>query len=250
MPTLSPQVTPYYGGGQVLDPANVIKTSGAPSSANIYNKLGTIAVDNAAATAYMLVSKSGGVATWIDLGGGAGSFTTLTVTGLSTLGALTQVGTANINVTGTAVTTIGNATGGVSLVGATGVTGTLTASTGLVATTGNLTLSGVGSGLVTTPTVVAAGASPQTANGRIVDVTFSGVSIAAGASQSLVIANSAVPASTSSYLLSMVGATAGAGLSIVSVTNLAATSTTIVVTNATGASTSTANIRFTMAFLN
>lgn len=56
--------TPYYGGGQVSSPANVIQTSGAPSASDIAHNLGTIAVDNAAQKAYMLVSKSGGVATW------------------------------------------------------------------------------------------------------------------------------------------------------------------------------------------
>jgi hypothetical protein len=203
-PTLSPQVTPYYGGGQVTDPANVIKTTGAPSSANIYNKLGTIAVDNAAATAYMLVSKSGGVATWIDLGGGSGSFTSLTAT-----------------------------------------TGNITA------TLGNVVLSGVGSGFVTTPTVVAAGASPQTANGRIGQVTFSGVSIASGASQTFTITNSAVTGASTVVDVSWYGATAGSGLSIASITNSAG-STAIVMTNSTSATnvTSTANITFVYQVLN
>lgn len=105
-------------------------------------------------------------------------------------------------------------------------------------------------GYFTTPVVVAAAASPQTANGRTVDVTFSGVSIAAGATQSFVIANTAVPASTSSFNLTMIGATTGAALNIQSVTNVAATSTTIVVENGTGATTSIANIRFIMEFLN
>jgi len=48
----------------------------------------------------------------------------------------------------------------------------------------------------------------------------------------------------------VIGATAGAALSIVSVTNVAATSTTIVVTNGTGATTTIANIRFIVEFLN
>jgi len=118
---------------------------------------------------------------------------------------------------------------------------------GTIAATSSVTAP---TGFFTTPTVVAAGASPQTAAGRTVDVTFSGVSIAAGATQSFVIANTAVPASTSTFLLSMIGATAGAALSIVSVTNVAATSTTIVVTNGTGATTTIANIRFIVEFLN
>ena len=168
-------------------------------------------------------------------------------------GVLLGEGTGSIVATAvgaTGQTLMGNTGADPTWTGSPSFSGTVTAGTGFTATTGNLTLSGTGSGLVTTPTVVAAAASPQTANGRIVDVTFSSVSIAAGATQSFVINNSAVPASTSSYQLSMVGATAGAALSIVSVTNVAATSTTIVITNGTGATTSIANIRFTMTFLN
>jgi mucin-19 len=250
-PTLTPKTTPYYGGGQVVNPANVLQHVGVPSTAAVANALGTISVDNTNATAYMLVSLSGGTATWIDLGGGAGVFTTLNVTGLSTLAATTIVGTTNINVTGTAVTTIGNTTGGVSLVGATGVTGTLTASTGLTATTGNLTLSGTGSGFVTTPTVVTAGATPQTANGRIVQVTFSSVSIASGATQAFVINDTSITGSTTVVDVTWYGATAGSALSIASIVN-AAGSCTITMTNGTSATmvTSVANITFICQVLN
>ncbi len=254
-PTLTPKTTPYYGGGQVVNPANVLQHVGVPSTAAISNNLGTISVDNTNATAYMLVSLSGGTATWIDLGGGAGVFTTLNVSGLSTLAALTQVGTASINASGAAVTTIGTGgTGAVNIGNATGntaVTGTLTTSAGITATTGNLTLSGVGSGFVTTPTVVAAGASPQTVNGRIGQVTFSSVSIASGASQTFVISNSAVTGSGTVVDVSWYGATAGSGLSIASITN-SASQISIVMTNSTSATnvTSTANITFVFEVLN
>jgi hypothetical protein len=122
------------------------------------------------------------------------------------------------------------------------VTGSVTAGTGFTATTGNLTLSGTSSGVVYTPVVVGAAASPQTANGRVFSVTFSSVSIAAGATQSFVINNTSV---NTLVQLSMVGATTSSALSIQSITNSAGVSTTIVVTNGTGAATSTANITFT-----
>lgn len=48
-------------------------------------------------------------AEWSTDASTGGSFTTLTVTGLSTLGATTIVGTTSINATGAAATTIGNA---------------------------------------------------------------------------------------------------------------------------------------------
>lgn len=72
MPTLSTKTTPYYGGGQVKNPANVIRTSGAPS-ANIHDNLGTIAVDNAAGAVYILSSKSGGSSSWGVIKGGTGT---------------------------------------------------------------------------------------------------------------------------------------------------------------------------------
>jgi len=68
---------------------------------------------------------------------------TLNVTGLSTLGALTQAGSTNINITGAALTNIGvGGTGAVQIgntTGNTAVTGTLTTSAGITATLGNIT---------------------------------------------------------------------------------------------------------------
>lgn len=74
----------------------------------------------------------------------SGTFsTTLGVSGLATLAAHTAIGTANINASGAAATTI--ATGGTGVLnlgnvtGNTAVTGSLTASTSLTATAGNIT---------------------------------------------------------------------------------------------------------------
>ena len=79
MPTISPQVTPYYGGGQVVNPPNVIAVTGAPSTAAVANGIGTIAVDTTNINAYMLMAKPGGVANWQLLGGtSAGTFSGLT----------------------------------------------------------------------------------------------------------------------------------------------------------------------------
>jgi hypothetical protein len=65
-----PNYTPFYGGGQVANPANVILSSGAPNSSLLSeNRVGTVAVDNANANVYALASKSGGVDTWFLLGG-------------------------------------------------------------------------------------------------------------------------------------------------------------------------------------
>lgn len=98
MPSLSPQVTPYYGGGQVVSPVDSFQTSGAPSSANISHNLGTLAIDNAAGAIYGLASKSGGTATWVALGGGTVAVQTETGdTGTATPsgGNIKHAGTAN-----------------------------------------------------------------------------------------------------------------------------------------------------------
>lgn len=98
MPTLSPQTTPYYGGGQVINPANVKKTVGAPSTKLTQDLLGTFAVDNAASNIYALVSKSGGVDTWSLIGSSTGSLQSIITqsgTATATAGALTINGATN-----------------------------------------------------------------------------------------------------------------------------------------------------------
>lgn len=102
MPTLSPKTTPYYGGGQVVNPANVITTTGSPSANLIQEGLGTLAVDNAASTIYALVSKSGGTATWVSLGGGSSQVSSLSGdsgTATPTAGDIKIAGTASQIVT-------------------------------------------------------------------------------------------------------------------------------------------------------
>lgn len=74
MPTLSPKTTPYYGGGQVLNPADVIIGSGTPSSKDIQHSLGTLYVDKTNVKLYVLLSKTGGVAGWELLQAGSESF--------------------------------------------------------------------------------------------------------------------------------------------------------------------------------
>lgn len=122
MPTISPQSTPYYGGGQVINPANVIQTSGPPSTHIIQQGLGTIAVDNATGTIYGLASKSGGSATWAVLGGGSGAVATLTG---NSGGAVSPTG-GNINILGSGVLAFAGS-------GST-LTGTITPGTTLVST--------------------------------------------------------------------------------------------------------------------
>jgi len=218
------QGTPYATGVDAfVYPQFIGYALRAPNTQDIYNP-GTEWQDNSVNPP--VIYETSGAGRWYSIAGGGETLASLTVNGPATI-----VGLTNINTTGTAATDIGNATGN------TYVTGQLFVS-------GLSTLSG---GINTSPTIVAAAASPQTANNRSGQVTFSGVSIAAGATESFVINNTAV---NTSVLVAMSGATAGSALSIVSITNVPATSITIVVTNGTGATTDTANITFTFICLN
>lgn len=99
------------------------------------------------------------------------------------------------------------------------------------------------------PTIVAAAASPQTANYRVARVLFSSVSIAGGAIQSFIVNNSNISSASTVVRVDMFGASTGSALSIQSITP-AAGKVTVVVTNATGATISTANITFDISVLN
>lgn len=147
MPTLPCPTTPFYGGGQVVNPANVIKVDTAPSTTFTDDKLGTLAVDNATATIYGLASKAGGQDTWIVLGGGTGAVATINTlppTGgnITIAGTANQIGVANAGSTVTlslpaAITAPGSLTTTTTLAAGT----TLTAGTGITATTGNIVAS-------------------------------------------------------------------------------------------------------------
>lgn len=261
------KVVPFYSGGQVPNPANVIQRAGAPSSAGTDNPLGTLYINTSTDVIYALVDKTSGVATWAILGGATGAVATIT----GDSGGAISPSAGNITLAGTAnqVTTAGSgstitlslpsaitAPGSITATTSVASTTTMTAGTGLTATTGNITAttgnlvtSASGAGLSFNVVVTGAGASPRTCNGRVGSVTFSSVSIAAGATQSLVISNTAVTGSSTVVLVGMRGATSGAALTIQSVTN-ASSQTTIVVQNGTGATTTTANITFDFIVLN
>lgn len=100
---------------------------------------------------------------------------------------------------------------------------------------------------LTSAAVVGPGASPQISNNRIGQVIFLGVSIAAAATQSFVVTNSTAVLN-GVVNCQIYGATDGSALNIKSVTS-AAGSFTIVVSNGTGATTTTANITVTFEIL-
>lgn len=148
MVTLAPTTTPFYGGGQVANPANVIPTSGAPSTKLTHLNLGTLAVDNAAGTIYGLVSQSGGSALWAVMGGAASvvdTINTLPPTGgnITIAGTSNQIGVANAGSTVTlslpsAITAPGSITATTTVVSTT----TMTAGTGFTVTSGGAAITG------------------------------------------------------------------------------------------------------------
>ncbi len=96
-------------------------------------------------------------------------------------------------------------------------------------------------GLLVTPTDVAAGASPQTANNRHFKIVFNTVSIAASADQALVVTNAEITGVNTDIMYTWFGTTTGSAISLKSVVNAAGQST-LTFTNGAGATTSTSNI--------
>lgn len=121
--------------------------------------------------------------------------------------------------------------------------GSVTAGAGAVtATNGNFVGSTAGTGFqFNANTATGAAASPVVLNSRAGQVIFTSVSIAAAADLTLTITNSAISASTTQVIYSMSGATTGSAPSIKSVVNSSGSSV-IVLTNGTGATTTTADI--------
>lgn len=173
MTTLPSPNTPYYGGGQVPNPADVIQVTTAPSSQLTQYNLGTMAVDYVSGTIYGLVQKAGGSANWAALGG-SGTSGIITLTG-NTGGALTGsniniVGISALAFAGSATTLTGTITPGIflvsSLAGNSG--GPLSPTSGLINIVGSsgISVSGTGSTL----TISGAGVSGiQTLTGNDAD---------------------------------------------------------------------------------
>lgn len=116
--------------------------------------------------------------------------------------------------------------------------------------TGSITLSTAGTGVIFTSSQNSGAASgPVVVNGRSGRATFTSVSIAAAADLTLTITNSSITGSTTEVLISMSGATTGSALSIKSKTAMSG-SLAIVVTNGTGATTTTDDIQIDFLVLN
>lgn len=231
-----------------LNPPPIISTRD-PTTNDTRFPLGQEWVNKSTASVFALGSVSAGVATWVALGGGSSAIATIN-SNAPIAGNYVLAGTANqIAVAQTAGTTTFTIPATLIAPGSIAATTTVTATLGnITATNGNFVASTAGSGLVL-PVATASGATPQVANARVGSVTFTGVSIAAAATSTFVITNSTITGAGTVVLYSLRGATTGAAPTIQSVTNSAGSSS-IVVTNGTGATTQTGNLTFDYIVLN
>lgn len=143
-----------------------------------------------------------------------------------------------------AITAPGSLTTTTSLAATTTVTG----GTGVIATTGNFTASAAGAGIVLN-SGTASGTTTATLNGRSGQVTITTPTINAGSTFSFALTNSSITGSTTQVLYGLTGGTTGSAITIQSVTNSASTST-IVVQNASAVTNSTGSLVLTFLVLN
>jgi len=175
--TILPQGTPYYGGGQVPAPANVITVVGAPSVHAVENSLGTLAVDYTNSNAYILVAKANNTATWYLVGGASASFTGLAASSGSAApsgGSITLAGTSNeITTIGSGHTITFSLPSSVIAPGSLASTTSMTVGNHLIVTTGGVTVTAgniaTSAGSITSATTLTATSGAITAtNGNLV----------------------------------------------------------------------------------
>jgi hypothetical protein len=167
---------------------------------------------------------------------------TTTLTGGTGITATTGNITAS---TGNLVSTLGSVSAATTVTAGTSITATLG---NITATAGNFVSSAAGNGIVLNSGTTS-GTTTATLNGRSGQVTITTPSIAAGATFTFTLTNSAITASTTQIIYGLVGDTSGAAVTIQSVTNSASQSV-IVFTNGTGATTNTASLILTFLVLN
>lgn len=234
------------GTGITATTGNIVATAGAVNAGTTMT-----AGTGITATTGNIVATAGAVNAGTTMTAGTG-ITATTGNIVATAGAV------NAGTTMTAGTGITATTGNIAATaGAVSAGTTVTAGTGVTATTGNVTASagnlvaaGAGNG-ITVPVTTASGAASGTVNcnGRVGSVTFTGVSIAAAADLTLTMGNTSIAGASTRVLFTMSGSTTGSAPSVKSVTP-SANQLVWVVTNGTGATTTTSNITFDFMVLN
>jgi hypothetical protein len=222
----------------------------APASNQTNYPLGKRWINTAANTYYVLtnLTTSAGIttATWTLMESGTTAFLSLTGdsgTALPSAGNVQIAGTANqITTTGSGSTVT------ISIPSSPSFGGNTTSATGFTATNGNFTATAAGTGLVLN-SGTAAGTTTATLNGRSGQVTITTPTINAGSTFTFTLTNSSVTASTTQVLYGLTGGTTGSAITIQSVTNSASTST-IVLQNASAVTNSTGSLVLTFLVIN
>lgn len=229
------QGTPFATGvDSFVYPQFIGNALRAPSTNDIQNP-GTRWQNNAVNPPVIYETTGAGV--WYQITGGASGITSITGSS-NQINASTVSGATTLSIPSNFIAP-GSVTSTTSLI----------AGNGINITTGDITFSGNGNGFVMIPVIASGpGSGSVKCDGRVGSVTFTGVTITAGSSVTLVMENSSIKDSSSVILYSLSGATTGTGLSISSITNSTGTST-IVLTNATGASTQVNDLTFIFLIL-
>jgi len=210
-----------------------------------------------------IAATAAGTAGQVLTSGGASAdpvWTTNTFPATATAGAL--IAATATNVIGQIVdVAVGQvlASGGAGVIpaytGSPSVSGSLTAGTTITATSGNITAtagnfvsSAAGNGIVLNSGATS-GTTTATLNGRSGQVTITTPTINAGSTFTMTITNSSITSSSTQVLYGLTGGTTGSAITIQSVTNSASTSA-VVVQNASAVTNSTASLVLTFLVLN
>lgn len=241
MPTLAPPVTPYYGGGQVKNPADVIQSTSAPNTADTKHNIGTLYVNTSNRNSYILTSLSGGTAGWSLFSGSSGSLLALdgdTGTAVPTAGVITIAGTALEIETSAASSTV-----------TIGIPATFSIGSSAAANSATI-LSGTGGITLTATNGAIAINSGTGALGISTDAAATAVSIASGAGAKTLIVGSTDTTSTSTLQsgsggIALNSATGNGAISLTSGTgaiNISDDATAATLSIGTGAGAKTVNI--------
>lgn len=227
--TIDKQYQAGYFWLSSLDMYQIVAGVPVYGNGNLYYQAG----NSAGAPNWVLVSDASG--SIVGINGTANQITVVVSAGVATL-SIPSVFIAPGSIASTTTITAG-----------TSITATLG---DITATNGNFVSSAAGKGLLFNATAATGAApGPVVLNARAGQVVFTGVSIAAAADLTLTITNSAVTAASTQVICSIAGATTGSALSIKSKTSSAG-SFALVITNGTGATTTTADITVTFLVVN
>lgn len=139
--------TPYYGGGQVQNPANVISVAGIPPN-NAATQGGLIGLDTTNGNAYISIKKG----VWAAAGGSSGPIDTITASSggalMPSAGNISILGTANqITTAGSGSTVTLTLPAAITAPGSLTVTSGFTVSAGTSAITGTVNVNTSGAGV-------------------------------------------------------------------------------------------------------